>query len=504
MNGKSTEFVKIASLRSIAEFQEHIASLGYELPVDEQILSAAESSPLAQPIEVGGYRIGNRWCVHPMEGWDGTPDGQPSKHTIRRWEHFGQSGAKLIWGGEAFAVREDGRANPNQLFFRPENKEAMRQLLNHLKDAHRERFGAHAVDDLLVGLQLTHSGRFCRPRRKDLPEPLIAYHHPVLDQKFGIDPTNDKVVLKDEDIPPLIDAYVEAAKMAEEVGFQFVDVKACHGYLGHEFLSAFDRPGPYGGDLMGRSRFLREIITAIRSECPRLMIGVRMSIFDFPPFRPDPNQSREGKLGPGIPHDYPIPYPGFGCDRQNPLAIDLREPIELLRLLHRDYGVMLVNLTAGSPYYNPHIQRPALYPPSDGYQPPEDPLVGCLRQIHAVKQIKQAIPQLVVVGSAYTYFQEFLPQVAQGVIRAGWTDFVGIGRLVLAYWDLPADTLAGRPMQTKRLCRTFSDCTTGPRNGLISGCYPLDPYYKELPEFQALRSFKSAMRAKSGDSSESS
>ncbi|HQF14649.1 MAG TPA: NADH:flavin oxidoreductase, partial [Thermogutta sp.] len=101
MNGKSTEFVKIASLRSIAEFQEHIASLGYELPVDEQILSAAESSPLAQPIEVGGYRIGNRWCVHPMEGWDGTPDGQPSKHTIRRWEHFGQSGAKLIWGGEA-------------------------------------------------------------------------------------------------------------------------------------------------------------------------------------------------------------------------------------------------------------------------------------------------------------------------------------------------------------------------------------------------------------------
>jgi len=131
----------------------------------------------------------------------------------------------------------------------------MRQLLNHLKDAHRERFGAHAVDDLLVGLQLTHSGRFCRPRRKDLPEPLIAYHHPVLDQKFGIDPTNDKVVLKDEDIPPLIDAYVEAAKMAEEVGFQFVDVKACHGYLGHEFLSAFDRPGPYGGDLMGGPAF---------------------------------------------------------------------------------------------------------------------------------------------------------------------------------------------------------------------------------------------------------
>ena len=501
MHSKASEFVKIPSLRSVSELQDRIAALGYELPLDDRILSANDGLPLAQSLDVGGFRIGNRWCVHPMEGWDGTADGRPSVHTLRRWEHFGQSGAKLIWGGEAFAVRFDGRANPNQLCFHPENRDAMRELLSRLKAAHRECFGEHALEDLLVGLQLTHSGRFCRPRRKDLPEPLIAYHHPVLDQKFGIDPQNDQVVLKDEDIPALIDAYVEAAKMAKDIGFQFVDVKACHGYLGHEFLSAFDRPGPYGGDLMGRSRFLREIIAAIRAECPQLMIGVRLSVFDFPPFRPDPNQSRDGKLGPGIPHEFPIPYPGFGCNRQDPLTIDLREPIQLLKLLHREYGIVMVNLTAGSPYYNPHIQRPALYPPSDGYQPPEDPLVGCLRQIHVVKTIKAAIPDLVVVGTAYTYFQEFLPQAAQGVVRAGWTDFVGIGRLVLAYWDLPADTLAGRPMQTKRLCRTFSDCTTAPRNGLISGCYPLDPYYKDLSEFQALRSVKSVMRAKTDMSS---
>jgi len=498
MQPKSAEFVKIASLKSPQELRDRIAALGYELPVDDRPLSAAEGSSLAQPFEVAGLRIGNRWCIHPMEGWDGTPDGQPSQNTIRRWEHFGASGAKLIWGGEAFAVRRDGRANPHQLYYRPENKEAMRHLLGRLREVHRECFGERATEDLFVGLQLTHSGRFCRPNRKDRAEPRIVYHHPVLDEKFGIDPRDDSVVLKDEDIAPLIDAYVEAARMARDVGFQFVDIKACHGYLGHEFLSAFDRPGPYGGDLPGRSRFLREVIRAVRSECPELVIGVRLSVFDFPPFRPDPNRAEPGKLGPGIPHEFPVPYPGFGCNRWNPLEIDLHEPITLLKELHEACGVAMVNLTAGSPYYNPHIQRPALYPPSDGYQPPEDPLLGCLRQIAVVRQIKQALPRLPVVGTAYTYFQEYLPHVAQAVVREGWTDFVGIGRLVLAYWELPGDVLGGKPLQTKRLCRTFSDCTTAPRNGLVSGCYPLDPYYRALPENEILREIKSGLRGARG------
>lgn len=500
METRAESFVKIAALKSAADLRERIAALGYDLPVDDRPLAASEGSPLAQPLEVAGFTIGNRWCIHPMEGWDGTVEGEPSPHTIRRWEHFGASGAKLIWGGEAFAVRRDGRANPHQLYYRPENTQAMQHLLQRLREVHRERFGPKATEDLFVGLQLTHSGRFCRPNRKDRPEPLIAYHHPVLDQKFGIDPHDDTVVLRDEDIPALIDAYVQAARMAQQVGFQFVDIKACHGYLGHEFLSAFDRPGPYGGDFAGRTRFLREVISAVRAACPGLLIGVRLSVFDFPPFRPDPTRAEPGKLGPGIPHEYPIPYPGFGCNRQNPLTIDVNEPVALLRQLYEEYGVAIVNLTAGSPYYNPHIQRPALYPPSDGYQPPEDPLVGCLRQISVVRQIKQALPNLPVVGTAYTYFQEFLPHVAQAVVREGWADFVGVGRLVLAYWDLPADVLAGQPLQTKRLCRTFSDCTTAPRHGLISGCYPLDPYYRSLPENEVLRRVKTALREQLGPS----
>jgi len=487
---------RISTFRSAKEFVQYLHALDPHVPCDLERLSAADGSPLAWPCRIGNRTVGNRFCIQPMEGWDSTPDGRPTEKTLRRWGHFGQSGAKLIWGGEAVAVRHDGRANPNQLCYRPENTDALAQLLETLVQAHRNRFGANADRDLLVGLQLTHSGRFSRPNRSDQPEPKIVYHHPVLDRRVGVAPDDDSPVLSDAEIADLIEDFVRAAEAAQKGGFHFVDIKHCHGYLGHEFLSAFDRPGPYGGDFTGRTRFLRETIQAVRSACPRLLIGVRISIFDFPPFGADPKRTGGGKLGPGVPQPFPIPYPGFGCNRNNPLQIDLSEPIRLVRMLRDDLRVELVNLTAGSPYYNPHIQRPALYPPSDGYQPPEDPLAGCIRQLRAAAEIKQAAPELPMAGSAYTYFQDFLPYVAQAVVRTGWIDFVGLGRMVLAYWDLPKDILEGCPLQTNRLCRTLSDCTTAPRQGLPSGCYPLDPYYKNSSDAVRLQEAKTALRKK--------
>jgi len=488
------QYQRIGGFQSVEEFIACLGQLGITIPCDARILSAAAGSPLAEPIQIGAFRVGNRWCIHPMEGWDGTVDGQPSVWTLRRWQHFGQSGAKLIWGGEAVAVRREGRANPHQLFFQPKNQRGFCELREALVSAHIERFGPDAADDLLVGLQLTHSGRFSRPNHKSRLEPKIVYHHPVLDRKFGIDPADDGVVLADDEIPRLIEDFVAAARAAQAAGFQFVDVKHCHGYLGHEFLSAYSRPGPYGGSFENRTRFLRETIAAIRAECPGLMIGVRLSVFDMPAFQPDPTQTGGGKFGTGIPHETTAPYPAFGCNPLNPMEIDLAEPVRLLTLLRDECGVELVNLSAGSPYYNPHIQRPAFYPPSDGYQPPEDPLIGCARQIEAVRQIKTQVPRLPVVGTAYTYFQEYLPHVAQAVVRAGWTDLVGIGRMVLSYWELPADVLLGRKLQVKRICRTFSDCTTAPRGGLPSGCYPLDSNYKESREADQLKQIKADLR----------
>jgi 2,4-dienoyl-CoA reductase-like NADH-dependent reductase (Old Yellow Enzyme family) len=162
--------------------------------------------------------------------------------------------------------------------------------------------------------------------------------------------------------------------------------------------------------------------------------------------------------------------------------------------LLRSLDIQLVCITAGSPYYNPHIQRPALFPPSDGYLPPEDPLVSVARQIGVTAQLKAYRPELTFVGSGYSYLQEWLPNVAQQMVRTGQVDVVGVGRMVLAYPEMVADVLAGRPLQRKQLCRTFSDCTTAPRHHMVSGCYPLDEFYKKRPEAAMVAKIKQQLK----------
>ncbi len=473
---------RIATLRSADQLRDHLASLDIDLPFDETV-DTVEDAPLAQPYTYRDQTIGNRFAVLPMEGWDGTRDGHPTDLTERRWQRFGESGCKLIWGGEAVAVRHDGRANPNQLMLNEETVGAIGELREELVAAHEAKFGGS--DDLYVGLQLTHSGRFARPNDKKALEPSILYTHPLLNPKFGL--ADDAPTMSDDAIRTLIDDFVEAAVLAQGAGYDFVDIKHCHGYLGHEFLSAVDRAGDFGGSFENRTRFLREIVEGIRSEAPGLDIGVRLSAFDFVPFQPGDNKARTGEPVAFSANGRGYPY-AFGGDGTG-LGINLDETLQFLDVL-RDLDIQLVCLTAGSPYYVPHIQRPAIFPPSDGYQPPEDPLAGVARQINVTAQLKQQRPDLVYVGTGYSYLQEWLPNVAQHVVRTGMVDFVGLGRMILSYPDLAADVVAGRPLQRKRICRTFSDCTTAPRNGLISGCFPLDAFYKERPEYEQLQAVK--------------
>jgi NADPH2 dehydrogenase len=486
----SPPLVRIPSLKSVGAFREHLTRLGLELPVDDTIQVGAES-PLAQPVThltVNGKRIANRWVVQPMEGWDGTTTGGATDDVRRRWRRFGESGAKLIFGGEAMAVRPDGRANPNQLILSDSNQGDLAELRELAIRTHREFHGP--ADEPVLGFQLTHSGRFCRPTDNKRFEPRVAFRHPLLDARFRV--TSDDQVFTDDELAELIEDYARAAKIAWNCGADFVDIKHCHGYLLHEFLGAHTRPGPYGGSFENRTRLLRDILAAIRAICP-IDIAVRLSAFDFVPFQPDPERSSPGKPGPGIPADYSrcLPYRyAFGAKADNPVEYDLTEPKRFVQLCG-ELGVKILNLSAGSPYYNPHIQRPAAYPPSDGYQPPEDPLVGVARQIQVVRQLKATAPSsLRIVGTAYSYLQEYLPHVAQAVVREGWTDCVGIGRMVLSYPGMLADALGQGTLNPRLICRTFSDCTTAPRNGLISGCYPLDDHYKSKPEFAALKRLK--------------
>ncbi len=465
----SVRWTQVKKLTSVEAFREHCASLGIEIPIAERV---DPTGPLADPVEIrdGGARSlvsPNRFAVLPMEGWDATTNGRPTDLVRRRWRRIAASGCGLVWG-EATAVRPDGRANPNQLVIDATTVDELAALRGILDS------------EQVTGLQLTHSGRWSRPQ--GAPEPRTAYAHPILDGRVSADAGS---VFTDDELDSLAEDYIVAAELAEQAGFDFVDVKHCHGYLLHELLTGHDRTGRYGGDLVGRTEFLRTVVTGIRERAPELAVAVRLSAFDLVPYI-------AGDGGVGVPETTSAYRYAFGGDGTG-LGIDLSEPHAFLDLCG-ELGVGLVSVTAGSPYYNPHVQRPAYFPPSDGYQPPEDPLHGVARQFAVTRELTLAHPDMTIVGSGYSYLQDWLSHVGQAVVADGGATMVGLGRMILSYPELAADTLAGRPFDSRLVCRTFSDCTTAPRNGLVSGCYPLDPFYKEHPQRVELTRAKKAAK----------
>lgn len=473
-------YKKITELKSPEAFRDFVEESGWSIPC-----RAAGLKAFSEPLDYGTGKIGNRWAILPMEGWDCEGDGNPSALTARRWERFATSGAKLIYGTEAAAVMHEGRSNTRQLWIAPHTYDRIAWQLEAMREAHARRFGS--ADDFRVGLQLTHSGRYSHPNDDMRLESRIAYHHPLLDKKFGNTP---KDLVSDDELRRIIDCFIEAARLAERAGFNFVDVKHAHGYLAHELLSAVERPGAFGGSFENRTHFFREVSDGIRSATSTLEISLRLSLADFIPFE-------KGSDGVGTPMRGPeesaYPY-AFGGDGTG-LGWNLEEPIAFLNLA-RKYGVKMICATLGSPYYCPHIQRPAYYPVSDGYAPPEHPLRSVARHIEITAALKKRCPELRIVGSGYTCLQEYLPLVGAGVLEAGMADFIGIGRMVLSYPEICADTLEGAPLKTQCICRTLGECTSAPRAGMVSGCYPLDPYYRAKPEALKLRELKKERQEK--------
>lgn len=475
---RKPEYRKITEFKTVAELRQFLAEQGYDIGLVEQLASDGTAA-LAQPARCCGREIGNRWAILPMEGWDCQNDGTPSEMTRRRWLRFASSGAKLLYGTEAAAVMHSGRSSPKQLWVAEHTFSALKELCSEMRRVHAEKFGR--ADDFCIGLQLTHSGRYSYPNDAHRRESRTAYAHPLLDIKFGNTAAN---VVSDNEVSDIVEHFIEAAVLARAAGFDFVDIKQAHGYLAHEFLTAHDRPGPYGGSFENRTRFFREIADGIARACPGYPISSRISIFDLLPYQ-------KGADGVGEPMGWEGPYPyAFGGDGTGRgMDPDLREPVALVRLMQK-YGVDLICATVGSPYYNPHVQRPAYYPVLDGYEMPEHPLYNVARHLASVRRFKELCPGVKVVGSGYTCLQDYLPNAAEHAVAKGWTDFVGIGRMVLSYPEICADSLSGRPLDRRRICRTLGDCTNAPRSGLISGCYPLDDFYRQLPQAAVLRDKK--------------
>ncbi len=440
------------------------ATLGYDIPATEDL------APLFQPVAVGDRTVGNRFAIHPMEGCDGTLEGHPDELTYRRYLRFGAGGAKLIWG-EATAIADDGRMNSRQLLINDANAAGLEKMLADCRAAHRKSVGDDA--DLLLGLQLTHSGRF------SFRKPKIACHDPILDP-ITLDKSTGKFidasypVLTDDDLKRIEDQYLAAARLAAKVGCDFIDLKQCHRYLLSELLGAKNRPGEYGGSFENRTRLIRNITQRIAAELPELILATRFNAYDGIPYR----SRAEDKIGEPYPHELPLQV-AFGTNPENHREELLDEPVQLAENM-KQWGMQLLSVSMGNPYANPHIVRPAEFPPVDGYHSPEHPLDGIARHFRIARRIQQAVGEVPVVGSGYSWLQDFAPHVGAANVANGSIAFVGFGRATLSHPDFVKTIQETGSLNRKKVCRTFSYCTNLMRakhNELgqyATGCPPFD------------------------------
>lgn len=463
---------KYFSFRTLDDLKKEVARLQLDMTFEERL------EAVKRPVRVGNRSIGNSLGIHPMEGCDGTLDGKPGELTFRRWRRFAEGGAKLIWG-EATAVVPEGLANARQLLMSEENLPDFEKLLASTRAAHRERFGRD--DDLMIGLQLTHSGRY------SYRKPLIVYHHPQVDSLTyadkikGVKISKDHPLLSDDYLVKLEDAYVAAALRAAKVGFDFIDIKQCHSYLLNEILGARERNGKYGGGFENRTRFIRNVLRKIRDELEeRIILASRISAFDGVPFQKDET------TGVGCPIPYETPYrSGFGVDEQNPTQEDLSEPLQLIELM-TGLGVKMVSVSMGSPYCSPHILRPYERPPVDGYYAPEHPLIGVARHFRITGEIRRAFPDLVVLGAGYSWLQRFFINAGESNLRNGRVSIVAAGRGAIAHPEYVTEAFSSGELKTSHVCITASFCTDLMRSKhnelgqFPTGCVPRDSVYAAI------------------------
>lgn len=445
--------------RTADELREDISSRGLEVPLSD------DPSALALPIQIGGLSVGNRLAIHPMEGCDGNLDGTPGELTFRRWRRFAEGGAALLWG-EATAVLPEARANPRQLVICEKTAPALKQLLDDTRAARKARFGT--TDGFVVGMQLTHSGRWSSAG------PIIVQHGDAID---AVKHCESLPVLTDEALDELQERFVEAATIARDIGFDFVDIKQCHTYLLNELLGARTRPGQFGGEYENRTRFVKQVFEHIRARLgTTIALATRMNVFDSLPYV-------DGDKGQGEPASHTTPYMhGWGTSLGDPTQPDLAEPLRLIGEL-RERGLALLNVSMGSPYYNPHIGRPFERAPVDGYTPPEHPLVGVQRHFQLTAAVQRAYPEVPVIGTGYSWLRHYALHAGAANLAASNVSMVGLGRGALAYPDFAVDALEGGGMERDKACIGVSYCTALMRakhhdmGQYPSGCVPRDALY---------------------------
>lgn len=393
-------------------------------------------------VRVYGREVKNRIVFQPMEGCDGTENGGIGELTCRRYLRFAEGGAGIIWF-EATAVTNEGRANPRQLYLNAETKDSFKSLVEEIKKTAMEKNGFEPI----IILQLTHSGRFSKP--KGTPEPIVAYRNPLWEKGKEDQPY---VLASDDYLKTIPEKYGYATRLACEAGFDGIDVKCCHGYLFDEFLSAYNREGIYGGSLENRTRLYFECIDAVnRNKKDGVFVTTRLNACDC----------------------FPYPY-GFGVDENS--NIDMTETKYIINELYKK-GVELVDVTLGNPYLIPHINRPCINSPEDGN-------VGVQRIYDITKELTKDFDNIKFVSSGLTFPGEKAMEYAEQIINDNVADFAGFGRMTFAYPTFYMDYLEKGQLSRSKICLKCSKCTELMRAGTVSGCPIRDseiymPYYNK-------------------------
>lgn len=433
--------------KSLNELKSDIQSQHLNIGISEDL------SILAKPVSLKNHVIPNALATLPMEGGDADANGSPTGMTLRKYEKMARGGAGLIWI-EAVSVTEDGRSNDKQLWLKEDNWKEFKALNDLIKKTARETYGPDFNPITII--QLNHSGRYHKVNGK--PRPVIATHKERLDERLGI--TKEYPLVTDEYLDQLKSNFLQAARLSRKAGFDGVDIKACHGYLLCELLSAYEREGKYGGSFENRTRMMLDIVEAVKQDeqCQGLILATRLNIYDAQP------------------------YPqGWGVSEASGNEIDLTEPQQLMQLLV-GRGMEIFGLTMGNPYFIPHINKPY---DMGAYVPDETPLISCDRLIREIGCMQQAFPQAVVIGVGYSWFRQFAPQVAAGSVAQGLCRMAGFGREAISYPDFARDLLTQETMDSKKICISCSKCSELKSKIGTCGCVVRDadvylPLYKEL------------------------
>ena len=434
--------------KTLEEVKERAEELKVYLPF------SSSTDILKTPLKVGNVTFHNRMGIAPMEGADSLEDGSPSDYTIRRYVNEAIGGSALIWF-EAISIVPEGRSSKTQLLLTEENVESYKRMNEKIKEAGRK---ANGFEPYLI-MQANHSGRYSNPDNR--PAPMIAYRHPQLERYRAAD---DSCIVTDDYLKSLEESFGKAALLAKKAGFDAVDIKSCHGYLLAELLSAYDRPGQYGGNYENRTRLLKNGIKAAKVwEDENFQVTCRLGIYD----------------------GYEYPW-GFGVSEGSGLKPDLKEPIRLVKELYGNCGIQMMNLTMGNPYATTHVTRPF---DMGKYEPEEHPFTGIGRMIAGIGEVKKAVPEMVIFGSAPTYLRQFADLYTAGAVEEGFCDGMLFGRMAFADPDYANEIIKNGRIDPKRVCMTCGKCGDLIRAHKPTGCVIRDPktfmpFYKEFLEIK--------------------